>query len=187
MKTDSKILTYQGLSKKAAILRRKKKKIVVATGTFDLFHLGHLLFLSFAKRQGDILVVGVGSDRIIKEYKGNHRPILNERLRTRLIAGFETVDFVVLLDENPVEKITGQKFFRLLKPDIWVVPYKDHNPAGIQRFAKEIKAHLVRFPRIGIRLAGEPLSTTAIIARTTRVQKGIAAGMNPTGKPRRRP
>ncbi len=164
MRTDAKILDPKALIRKIGSVR-EGKRVVIATGTFDIFHAGHLLFLDFAKRQGDILIVGVGSDRIVKMYKGDERPILHQDFRTRLIAGLEVVDYVVVLDEDPIDKITGRKLFSELKPDIWVVPYKDHNPAGVARFAKEIGARLVRNPRIVPGRIEIPLSTTYIISK----------------------
>ena len=170
MYTDKKIVSYQALARRLSKIR-KGKKVVVATGTFDLFHTGHLLFLDFAKRQGDILVVGVGSDRIIKFYKDKNRPIIPQDLRMRLIAGLQIVDFVVLLDEDPIDKITGRKFFPLLRPDVWVVPYRDHNPKGIEKFAKEIGAKIVRNPRIVPSKADFPLSTSYLIQKIQDLKK----------------
>lgn len=170
MQTDRKILTYAQLSRRLA-KERKGKTVAVATGTFDLLHCGHLLFLDFAKRQGDILVVAVGSDRIIKFYKDADRPIIPQELRTRLVAGLEAVDYVVLLDEDPVDKISGRKLFPLIKPEVLVVPYRDHNPKGMNTYAKEIGMRLVRNPRIVPGRMDIPLSTSYIIDRVQKLKK----------------
>lgn len=65
--------------------RYKNEKIVFATGTFDLFHAGHVLFLEKCKKYGDILVVGIGKDTAVKSYKGNDRPILSQYVRLKIV------------------------------------------------------------------------------------------------------
>ena len=169
MQTDKKIISYRKLASKLSHIRRGKK-VVVATGIFDLFHTGHLMFLDFAKRQGNILVVGVGSDRTVKLYKGDARPVIPEALRMRLIAGLSIVDFVVLLDEDPIDQIGGREFFQIVRPDIWVVPFRDHNPKGVQKFARELKTHLVRNPRITPGRVSFPLSTTYLIDKIRKMK-----------------
>ena len=64
------------------------KSIVTTNGVFDLFHFGHLLTLTEAKKQGDILIVGVNSDSSIKEYKSEHRPLNSEKDRLAIIDKF---------------------------------------------------------------------------------------------------
>ena len=72
------IINYDQLSR----VRKENldKKIVFCSGTFDLTYIGHIIFLEECKKYGDILVVGVGSDRVIKKYKGNKRTILSEEI-----------------------------------------------------------------------------------------------------------
>jgi len=164
MQTDSKIVSYKTLEHRLK-KERKGKKVVVVTGTFDMLHGGHLIFLDFAKRQGDILVVGFGSDRVVKKYKGASRPIYPETLRSRMLAALEVVDYVVCVDEEPENKISGKKFLRTVKPDAWVVPYRDHNPAGIRALAKELGFTLVRNPRIAPKSIDFAISTSYIIKK----------------------
>jgi len=93
---------------------RTDGQIVVWTnGTFDLLHPGHLQSLQQARALGDILVVGVNSDRSVKAYKGPTRPILNENERVTILAGLECVDFVTIFDEDTPEAALAK-----LKPDI---------------------------------------------------------------------
>jgi len=162
METDKKIISYKKLAKIIPQIR-KGKKVVAVTGTYDILHGGHLLFLDYAKRQGDILVVGVGTDRVAKIFKGEGRPIFPELLRARFLAALEIIDFVVLVDEDVVDKISGRNFINTLHPDVWVVPYKDHNPEGIKKLAKELGIKLIRNPRIKPNRINFPLSTTYII------------------------
>jgi D-beta-D-heptose 7-phosphate kinase/D-beta-D-heptose 1-phosphate adenosyltransferase len=87
--------------------------VVWTNGTFDLLHPGHVSSLEQARALGDVLVVGVNSDRSVKAYKGPSRPIMGERERAAMLAALECVDFVVIFDEDtPVESLAK------LKPDI---------------------------------------------------------------------
>jgi len=79
--------------------RASGKKIVFTNGCFDLLHRGHLHTLREAKACGDILIVGLNSDRSVKGLKGAGRPILSESDRAELIGALEMVDYVVLFDE----------------------------------------------------------------------------------------
>lgn len=107
--------------------RNKDKTIVFTSGTFDLTHVAHLIFFERCKKYGNILVVDVGSDLIIKKYKGSKRPIINEKARLRLVDGLKPVDYCVLQESK--EDYIGKDIlvaplfpiFEKLKPDIWVV------------------------------------------------------------------
>jgi D-beta-D-heptose 7-phosphate kinase/D-beta-D-heptose 1-phosphate adenosyltransferase len=102
---------------KNIILRLKKqgKKIVFTNGCFDLLHYGHVKYLEDAKNKGDILIVALNSDSSVRKIKGNKRPILSQNDRLGIIAGLESVDYVVLFNaETPLKTIEE------LKPDILV-------------------------------------------------------------------
>ncbi|MGL6095216.1 MAG: adenylyltransferase/cytidyltransferase family protein [Fimbriiglobus sp.] len=93
--------------------RRGGKVVVWTNGTFDLLHPGHVASLTQARGLGDVLVVGVNSDRSVKAYKGPARPILGQDERATMLAALECVDFVVIFDEDtPVESLAK------LKPDV---------------------------------------------------------------------
>lgn len=104
---------------------RKKyrdKKIVFCTGSFDLPHAGHILFFEDCKKYGDILVVSVGCDAIVKINKGNNRPILNEHIRIKTIDSFKPVDYCLLdnvsTKENPLYLL--DVMLSRLKPDFYI-------------------------------------------------------------------
>lgn len=108
----------QGLNELKKIILRLKakgKKIVFTNGCFDLLHYGHVKYLEDAKRKGDILIVAINSNASLKRIKGNKRPIINEADRARIIAGLESVDFVVSFKED-----TPFNLIRSIKPDILV-------------------------------------------------------------------
>lgn len=112
---EAKIKTLRELKKITSSLKTKGKKFVFTNGCFDLLHYGHVKYLEDAKKKGDILVVAVNSDTSVKMIKGNKRPIVNERDRLRIIAGLESVDYVILFKED-----TPFKIIKSLRPDILV-------------------------------------------------------------------
>jgi len=91
------------------------KKIVFTNGCFDILHAGHVKYLEEAKSYGDILVVGLNSDNSVKRLKGKNRPINSSQDRATVLAGLESVDFVVEFnDDTPYELI------KKIVPDILV-------------------------------------------------------------------
>lgn len=106
-------------------IRKKhgKKKIVFCSGSFDLPHAGHILFFEDCRKQGDILVVGVGGDKIIRKNNGSNRPILNEHIMVKTIDSFKPVDYC-LLDHvsngtNPLALL--DLVFEKIHPDIYAI------------------------------------------------------------------
>jgi D-beta-D-heptose 7-phosphate kinase / D-beta-D-heptose 1-phosphate adenosyltransferase len=95
--------------------RRAGKKIVFTNGCFDLLHAGHIQMLAFARAQGDVLVVGLNSDRSVRALKGSARPIYPADERSRILAALEAVSFVTIFDETRAERV-----IRRVKPDVLV-------------------------------------------------------------------
>src|SRR6266851_3023344 len=85
--------------------RRAGHKIVFTNGCFDLLHAGHLQILGFSRAHGDVLVVGLNSDRSVRAIKGADRPIYDAADRARLIAALEMVSYVVVFDDPRAERI----------------------------------------------------------------------------------
>ena len=108
-----KIITSSELSKMLARLRAKGKKVVFTNGCFDILHVGHVDYLSRAKRLGDILVVGLNNDSSVKKIKGLDRPINNERDRAKVLSSLSSVDYICLFKES-----TPERLIRELRPDI---------------------------------------------------------------------
>jgi rfaE bifunctional protein nucleotidyltransferase chain/domain len=94
-------------------LRQEHRRIVFANGCFDILHVGHVRYLEEAKRCGDVLVVGVNSDRAVAALKGEGRPILPEAGRAELVAALESVDYVVIFDG-----LTAAEILLDLLPDV---------------------------------------------------------------------
>ncbi len=96
-------------------LKSQGKKVVFTNGCFDILHVGHLRYLNEAKRQGDVLVVGVNSDLSVKRLKGESRPINTEEDRAEMLSGLTSVDYTVIFPEDTPEDLIGK-----LKPSIHV-------------------------------------------------------------------
>jgi rfaE bifunctional protein nucleotidyltransferase chain/domain len=109
----SKIVSRERLRELLAEHRSAGAKIVFANGCFDTLHVGHVRYLEGARREGDILVVGVNSDSSVCNLKGPGRPILPESARADLVAALRAVDYVVLFSEPNVEALLD-----FLRPDV---------------------------------------------------------------------
>jgi D-beta-D-heptose 7-phosphate kinase/D-beta-D-heptose 1-phosphate adenosyltransferase len=109
-----KILTWDKLKKTVDGLKAKKKKIVFTNGCFDIIHIGHVRYLKEAKALGDILIVGLNSDKSVSLIK-LERPINSQNHRAEVLSSLETVDYVVLFDEA-----TPYELIKLIQPDILV-------------------------------------------------------------------
>jgi D-beta-D-heptose 7-phosphate kinase/D-beta-D-heptose 1-phosphate adenosyltransferase len=107
--------------------RASGKRIVFTNGCFDLIHLGHVKYFQFAKRQGDLLVVGVNTDASIQRLKGPKRPIINEADRISVLEELESIDYLVPFDED-----TPIKLIEAVRPDVLVkgVDYKKEQVVG---------------------------------------------------------
>lgn len=84
----------------------KSKRIVFTNGCFDILHSGHISYLNEAKLLGDILIVGLNSDKSVQRLKGPSRPINNEQDRKFFLENLKSVDRVEIFDtETPLELI----------------------------------------------------------------------------------
>src|SRR3989338_5226180 len=101
------------LAKVLSHLRAKGKRIVFTNGCFDILHVGHVEYLKKARTLGDILVVGLNSDRSVRRLKGHGRPINKEGDRAKVLASLYFVDYITIFDE-----LTPEKLIRALRPDI---------------------------------------------------------------------
>lgn len=115
MKTSSKILSVPRLKIKIREVRSQGIQVAFTNGCFDLIHSGHVSYLESAARQGQILILGLNSDRSIRSIKGSHRPIVDQSGRARVIAALACIDFVVIFDED-----TPYELIRSLEPDILI-------------------------------------------------------------------
>lgn len=111
--TGSKVLPLPALLAELAARRQAGQKIAMTNGCFDLLHPGHVASLAAARAEGDCLVVGLNSDRSVRELKGPGRPLIDERGRAAMIAALACVDYVVVFDEASVAPLVAQ-----VRPDV---------------------------------------------------------------------
>ena len=105
-----KICNLAELMVKVAGWRAQKQKIVFTNGCFDLLHAGHVTYLEAAKKRGDKLILGLNTDGSVSAIKGPARPVVHENDRARVLAALESVDAVILFDEDtPLNLITSIK------------------------------------------------------------------------------
>ena len=114
-KGTQKILTAEQMQEKAEEIRQANRKIVFTNGCFDIVHAGHISSFKQAKAFGDILVVGLNADASIRRIKGEKRPIVDQVNRAVLISELQTVDYVVIFEED-----TPENLIRMIKPDVLV-------------------------------------------------------------------
>ena len=101
MDYSGKLLTVDEIVPLRAKWREEGRKVVFTNGCFDILHLGHVTYLSWARAQGDLLIVGLNSDASVRRNKGPLRPIVCERDRAALLLALRCVDYVCLFDEDP--------------------------------------------------------------------------------------
>jgi rfaE bifunctional protein nucleotidyltransferase chain/domain len=95
--------------------RRAGRRVVFTNGVFDLLHPGHIRYLRAARGEGDVLIVGLNSDRSVRAIKGPSRPITPEQERAEILSALTFVDAVAIFDED-----TPAEIIRLVQPDVLV-------------------------------------------------------------------
>jgi D-beta-D-heptose 7-phosphate kinase/D-beta-D-heptose 1-phosphate adenosyltransferase len=108
------MLDWKELKTKIDEAKAAGKKVVFTNGCFDILHIGHIRYLRDAKALGDVLVIGLNSDKSVSRIKPG-RPINPEGHRAEILSSLETVDYVTLFDEE-----TPYELIKLLKPDVLV-------------------------------------------------------------------
>jgi FAD synthetase len=134
------------------VKKEKKRRVVVASGTFDLLHLGHVRFLEEAKKAGGKdaeLIVIVARDSTVKARKGK-KPVMPEDQRRALVESLKVVDEAILgLEDFSIEKVIEK-----IQPDVIAVGYdQDGIEREVQKAIKEknFSIHIVKIGRFGKR------------------------------------
>lgn len=144
----------------------RSDRLVLTNGCFDILHRGHVEVLVRARELGDRLVVGLNSDASVRRLKGPGRPLQPELDRAACLAALESVDGVVVFEEDTPEELMTE-----LRPDIWVKG-GDYQPERL--------TELKTLERLGGRLVILPLvegrSTTALMQRAGRPPTGAQGG-----------
>ena len=152
--------TLKELARECEEWRRQGRKVVWTNGCFDLFHAGHARALETARGLGDLLVVGINSDRSVRELKGPGRPLCGEDDRVAMLSALEAVDRVLIFDGKRCDReIT------LLRPDVWTKS-GDYTPESLD--PDERAAVLAGGGRIEITPLVPGISTTLLVDKIRR-------------------
>lgn len=154
-----KTLTLPEIADLAIQYRTEGKTVVFTNGCFDILHAGHVRYLTKASELGDILVLGLNSDRSVRRIKGDRRPIIGQAHRACLLSALFCVDHVVLFDDPDPGRL-----IQAICPDILVkgADWSENEIVG----GDFVKNRGGRVERISL----EPgISTTAIIQRIGRL------------------
>ncbi len=108
-----KICDLNQLTAKVEVWKQQNQTIVFTNGCFDLLHAGHVTYLEAAKKRGDKLILGLNTDRSVSAIKGPTRPVVHENDRARVLAALESVDAVILFDED-----TPLNLINAIKPNV---------------------------------------------------------------------
>jgi len=137
--SDAHIKTLNEITVLSKELKARDKKIIFTNGCFDILHAGHVRYLETAKSYGDVLILGLNSDRSVRALKGETRPINTQIDRAYILAALEAVDYVVVFNND-----TPYDLIKAVRPHVLVKggDYEGKQVVG-QDIADELK--LVQF------------------------------------------
>ena len=159
----SKIVRLKDLVNKISSLRESGRTIVFTNGCFDILHVGHVRYLTAARSEGDVLVVGLNSDESTRLIKQENRPIVNQNQRAEVLAGLGCVDYITVFNEpDPL------KLIQALKPDVLVkgADWEEEDIIGAD-VVKDGGGKVVRIDVV------PDISTSQIIQRILRLHQHI--------------
>lgn len=136
-------------------LAKEGRRLVFTNGCFDILHVGHVRYLTQARALGDVLIVGLNSDRSVERIKGPRRPITTESERAEILAALSCIDYVFIFDDPTPGPIIDD-----LIPDVLVkgADWEITEIVGRETVEKN-GGRVYRFPLV------EGSSTTAIVER----------------------
>lgn len=125
-------MTHEEIVLETGRLKNAGKHIVFTNGCFDILHAGHVRYLAAARAEGDVLVVGLNSDKSVKLIKDEKRPIVTQTQRAEVLSALSSVDFITLFDDpDPLKLIQDVRPDVLVKGGDW--DEKDIIGAGFVR------------------------------------------------------
>jgi rfaE bifunctional protein nucleotidyltransferase chain/domain len=125
-KTDNQKSTLESIFEFAQNQRSRGKSIVLVTGVFDVLHREHIAFLKESKKVGDVLIVGIESDRRVKIMKGEDRPINSQSKRKKALENFRIASRVFILPEVFFSPRDHRELILGIKPHLLAV--SQHSP-----------------------------------------------------------
>ena len=167
-RSGDKVRTREGLLADLSRHRAQGETVAFTNGCFDLIHAGHIEYFDFAGSQGDVLVVGLNSDRSVRALKGPERPICPQEQRARVLSAIEAIDYIVIFDED-----TPQTLIEAVRPDA-LIKGEDWRHKGVvgREFVESHGGRVVLAPLL------KGLSTTDLV---NRIRGGADASRPPKG------
>ncbi len=138
-------------------------KVVLTQGTYDMVHIGHARYFEEAKKHGDILVVGVDSDKKVKARKGPDRPIVPQEERLEMVTHLRAIDIVTIKEHNAPR----WHLIKTVKPDVLIIT-KETNDKYTKDEMKEIATYCGKVVILN------PMATTSTSAKIRLLQLKIA-------------
>jgi D-glycero-beta-D-manno-heptose 1-phosphate adenylyltransferase len=135
-------------------------KIVLTQGTYDMLHIGHARYFEAAKRYGDLLIVGVDSDRKVRARKGPERPVVPQEERLEMVTHIRPVDVVYMKDLNDPR----WSLIKAVRPDVLIATRETYSKQDIKGLKKYCGKVVVL----------EPMATTSTSAKIRRLQISTA-------------
>lgn len=176
-RSQGKVCGLDELARHVSARRKAGQKVVLTNGCFDLLHVGHVSYLKEAAREGDCLIVAINSDDSVRKLnKGPERPIFDQQYRAAMLAGLESVDYVVVFDED-----TPHAILHALQPDVLVKggTYRDDEIVG----REVVVGYGGRVKSLGITPG---VSTTEIVRRLREAESESMAIPIPVPRPDRK-
>jgi len=154
-----KVIPTNNIREITTTLKDNGYKIVLTQGVWDLLHEGHAKYLQKAKKLGDVLIVAVDTDEVVKYRKGPSRPIVPEKERVKMISHLKHVDLIVMKES----KTDNEKLIKLIKPNILVVSKTTKSKIAGADFISRVKKRFGQ--HCGDVIGLMPQSTTSTTAR----------------------
>ncbi|MFA6554587.1 MAG: adenylyltransferase/cytidyltransferase family protein [Candidatus Paceibacterota bacterium] len=138
-------------------------KIVLTQGTYDMAHIGHARYFEEARKHGDLLVVGVDSDKKVKARKGPDRPIVPQTERLEMVTHLRSVDIVTLKELN----VPRWHLIKTVEPDVLIITKET-----LEKYSKEEVKEMSSYCGKVVTLA--PMATTSTSAKIRLLQLKLA-------------
>lgn len=161
--------------KKEVVKAKKNKKIVFISGVFDLFHYGHFITLKRASQLGDILIVQIDGNKLVKRRKGPTRPYLSQKKRALIVNSLTFVSYVYI-SNNPSEDRSN---LHMVKPDVFVRELRpDQTHADRRLREKTILKKYQNVKVVWMKKETRQMSTTKIVKVLENDAKTSKVGLN---------
>lgn len=155
----AKVKTVEQMQALMKRLKREGKQVVWTNGCFDILHVGHIMYLQEARKEGDVMIVGLNSDASVRENKGADRPVVAEQDRAQVLSALECVDYIVIFDGK-----TPMPLLEALHPDVYAKGGDYTMDTIVQEERRLVESY---GGRIAIIPGREGQSTTYIINKIT--------------------